>query len=97
MLLSSAPVSSEKSLHPISMPDCMQRLGVQGKGSFYFWVSAGETSWEEQQNAERRTLQPKPIIRIRGGRINMNLQELPKAWDGRGGGVAPDKPTRSAS
>ena len=75
----------------------MQRLGVQGKGSFYFWVSAGETSWEEQQNAERRTLQPKPIIRIRGGRTNMNLQELPKAWDGRGGGVAPDKPTRSAS
>ena len=41
MLLSSAPESSEKSLHPISMPDCMQRLGLQGKGSFYFWVSSG--------------------------------------------------------
>ena len=79
------------------MPGCMQRLGVQGKGSFHFWVSTGETSWEEQQNAERRTLQPKLRIRIRGGRINMNLQELPKAWDGVGGGLALDKPTRSAS
>ena len=97
MLLSIAPESLEKSLHPISMSDCMQRLGVQGKGSSYFWVSAGVTSWEEQQNAERRILEWKPRIRIRGGRINMNLQEFPKAWDGGGGGVAPDKPTRSAS
>ena len=77
MLLAVAPESSEKSLHPTSMPDCMQRLGVRGKVSSHFWVSAGEASQEERQNPERGTLQQKPGIRARGGQ---NKCESPRTW-----------------
>ena len=84
MLLAVAPESSEKSLHPTSMPDCMQRLGVRGKVSSHFWVSAGEASQEERQNPERGTLQQKPGIRARGGQ---NKCESPRTPKGLGWGV----------
>ena len=66
------------------MPDCMQRLGVRGKVSSHFWVSAGEASQEERQNPERGTLQQKPGIRARGGQ---NKCESPRTPKGLGWGV----------
>lgn len=97
MPLAVAPESSEKSLHPTSMPDCMQRLGVRGKVSSHFWVSAGEASQEERQNPERRPLQQKPGIRARGGQNKGESPRSPKGLGGVGWGGAGGRPWTSLS
>lgn len=80
MLLAAAPESSEKSLHPTSMPDCMQRPGVRGKASSHFWVRAGEASREERK---------KPGIRARGGQNKCESPRIPKGLGGVGVGGRP--------